>query len=121
MQQVSSALIICIRNELLWKFINQAQNRGYTVYHLSTGMCMAHRLSVVKQITEDLEYNQQHEDKRKILCVSTQLVEAGVDFSFERVIRLLAGIDNIVQSAGRENRSGDYGVNCPCYIHGFAE
>ena len=55
-------------------------------------------------------------EKRKILCVSTQLVEAGVDFSFERVIRLLAGIDNIVQSAGRENRSGDYGLNCPCYI-----
>lgn len=116
LQQVSSALIICNTKRTAMEIYKQAQNRGYTVYHLSTGMCMAHRLSVVKQIIEDLEYNQQHEEKRKILCVSTQLVEAGVDFSFERVIRLLAGIDNIVQSAGRENRSGDYGLNCPCYI-----
>ncbi len=116
LQQVSSALIICNTKRTAMEIYKQAQNRGYTVYHLSTGMCMAHRIAVIEQINKDLKYNQQHEDKRKILCVSTQLVEAGVDFSFERVIRLLAGIDNIVQSAGRENRSGDYGLNCPCYI-----
>lgn len=116
MQAVSSTLIICNTKRTALALYKLAQEHDYTVYHLSTGMCMAHRIAVIEQINIDLKYNQQHEDKRKILCVSTQLVEAGVDFSFERVIRLLAGIDNIVQSAGRENRSGDYGMNCPCYI-----
>lgn len=116
MQTVSSMLIICNTKRTALSIYKLAQEQDYTVYHLSTGMCMAHRIAVIEQINKDLKYNQQHEDKRKILCVSTQLVEAGVDFSFERVIRLLAGIDNIVQSAGRENRSGDYGMNCPCYI-----
>jgi CRISPR-associated endonuclease/helicase Cas3 len=43
----------------------------------------------------------------KVVCVSTQLVEAGVDFSFQYVIRLIAGLDNIIQSAGRCNRHGE--------------
>ncbi|MFR6380351.1 MAG: hypothetical protein ACLUNZ_11760 [Evtepia sp.] len=34
------------------------------------------------------------------------MIEAGVDISFARVIRLTAGMDNIVQAAGRCNRTG---------------
>jgi CRISPR-associated endonuclease/helicase Cas3 len=41
------------------------------------------------------------------LCISTQLIEAGVDISFDCVIRVDAGLDSIVQSGGRCNRNGE--------------
>ena len=44
-----------------------------------------------------------------MICIATQVVEAGVDFSFESVVRVMAGIDNLAQAAGRCNRSNEYG------------
>lgn len=45
-------------------------------------------------------------DKSPVLCVSTQLIEAGVDVDFGAVIRYTAGLDSIAQAAGRCNRNG---------------
>lgn len=47
------------------------------------------------------------EGEKKIFGVSTQLIEAGVNFSFECVIRSLSGLDSIIQAAGRCNRHGE--------------
>lgn len=41
-----------------------------------------------------------------MICVSTQLIECGVDLSLGCAIRSLAGADNIAQTAGRCNRHG---------------
>jgi CRISPR-associated endonuclease/helicase Cas3 len=49
-------------------------------------------------------------DKQPVICVSTQLIEAGVDISFGSVIRYLAGLDSIAQAAGRCNRHNE---QCP--------
>ncbi|GHS88669.1 CRISPR-associated helicase/endonuclease Cas3 [Campylobacterota bacterium] len=68
---------------------------------LTTDLCPAHRLRVLKCLHRKLK------DKRLTLCISTQLIEAGVDISFNCVIRAMAGLDSIVQAAGRCNRNGE--------------
>ncbi|SES27259.1 CRISPR-associated endonuclease/helicase Cas3 [Gracilibacillus ureilyticus] len=71
------------------------------IYHLSTSMCAVHRKNILKEIKEKLN------NKERVVCVSTQLIEAGVDISFQSVIRSLAGADSIAQAAGRCNRHGE--------------
>jgi len=70
------------------------------VYQLSTNMCAQHRLDIISEIKQQLK------DDIPIICISTQLIEAGVDIDFNRVIRSYAGIDSIVQASGRCNREG---------------
>lgn len=69
------------------------------VFHLSTSMCAAHRTEILDLVRQKLEQDE------PVLLVSTQLVECGVDISFRSVIRLAAGLDSILQAAGRCNRN----------------
>jgi len=70
------------------------------IYHLSTSMCPVHRRAILAEIRQLLKAQE------PILCVSTQLIEAGVDVDFGAVIRSVAGLDSIAQAAGRCNRNG---------------
>ena len=44
----------------------------------------------------------------RVICISTPVVEAGVNFSFGCVIRSKAGLDHVIQAAGRGNRHKEY-------------
>jgi CRISPR-associated endonuclease/helicase Cas3 len=74
-----------------------------TVVHLSTAMCPAHRLEKLNLLKSLLP---QATPERPVICVSTQLIEAGVDIDFAVVVRDLAGLDSVAQAAGRCNRHG---------------
>lgn len=70
------------------------------IYHLSTNMCAAHRKASLSRIRELLKAS----SSSPVLCISTQLIESGVDVDFGSVIRFTAGLDSIAQAAGRCNR-----------------
>jgi CRISPR-associated endonuclease/helicase Cas3 len=84
----------------LYQTIEDRKLEDLNLFHLSTNMCPAHRLKKLNEVKEKLS-EQQH-----VICISTQLIEAGVDIDFGAVIRYLAGLDSIAQSAGRCNRHG---------------
>lgn len=106
-----SILLICNTKKDAARIYENLQNykQNYQLYHLSAGMCKAHRNDVLEKVNASLK-----EDEKTIL-ISTQVVEAGVDISFDCVVRVLAGVDNIVQASGRCNRHGEKGKICKVY------
>ncbi len=117
MKQHSSLLVVCnTKSEarsLYLKLRGKAKEEDWEIYHLSAAMCQKHRLDIMEKLENSLSVIQEEFRKKnvkhKVLCISTQLIEAGADLSFESVVRILAGIDNLAQSAGRCNRSNEYG------------
>lgn len=90
--------VLCIVNNKKHAKEIFSKLKGEGVFHLSTRMCPKHRSEVLDEIKQRL--------KEKKICkvVSTQLIEAGVDIDFPLVYRSMAGIDSIIQAAGRCNR-----------------
>lgn len=86
----------------LYQLCKEKQQGKIVVHHLSTNMCPAHRLDILAKVKECLN----PDDPHPVICISTQLIEAGVDVDFGSVIRYLAGLDSIAQAAGRCNRNG---------------
>lgn len=85
-------------------FLKMKDHEEYDSYYLSTALCPAHRKSVIKEIREKLDALREGKSGKKIVCISTPIIEAGVDISFEMVVRSVTGLDSIAQAAGRCNR-----------------
>ena len=73
--------------------------KNFEIFYLSTNIVPKHRKERIEKIKDDLKNNE------KIILVSTQVVEAGVDLDFEVAYRDLGPFDSIVQVCGRCNRN----------------
>jgi len=87
----------------LFQGLREQAGANALIVHLSTGMCPAHRIEKLEELRAQLP---SATGDQPVICVSTQLIEAGVDIDFACVIRDLAGLDSIAQAAGRCNRHG---------------
>ncbi|MDY5219277.1 MAG: CRISPR-associated helicase Cas3' [Eubacteriales bacterium] len=92
--------VLCIVNSRKAAQEIHALLAGEGSFHLSTLMCPVHRQAVLQTVRQRLR------DGLPCRVVSTSLIEAGVDVDFPAVYREMAGLDSILQAAGRCNRNG---------------
>ncbi len=110
LEERNSLLVVCNTKSEAAYLYSKVESKYDNSFHLSAAMCITHRKDTLGRIYASLESGE------KTVCVATQVIEAGVDISFESVIRLTAGVDSLVQSAGRCNRNGENEVIAPVYI-----
>lgn len=117
LEDADSLLIVCNRKDEAEQLYRTLRAGPYRCFHLSAAMCIAHRRQTLQALQNALDALAAPDaDHKKVICVSTQVIEAGVDISFARVIRLAAGMDSIVQAAGRCNRNGECQMPAPVHI-----
>lgn len=102
LEESGSVLVIVNKKTQARELYQLLNGKTEHVYHLSTSMCPAHRIAVLDKVKTCLD----QKNPLPVICISTQLIEAGVDVDFGAVIRYLAGLDSIAQAAGRCNRNG---------------
>lgn len=97
--------VLCVVNsrkqaKVLYDSVRAMSDDEDGVFHLSTLMHPVHRERVLSEIRLRLDRG------KTCRVIATSLIEAGVDVDFPVVYRALAGVDSMVQCAGRCNREG---------------
>lgn len=108
---VPSALVVVNNRKAAAKLYNMAMQGKR--FHLSTYMTAKDRARVISEVKEELYQLEKDYPtlenvplERRVILVSTSLIEAGVDLDFSTVFRQLWGLDSILQTGGRCNREG---------------
>jgi len=99
----NESILIIVNTKKAAKEIHKSVDermKNVNLMYLSTDLCPADRTQKMENMRELLER------REKLICISTQLIEAGIDIDFSVVIRSMAGLDSIAQAAGRCNRHG---------------
>lgn len=106
--------VLCILNtrsdaKEIYERLSEPEN----TYHLSRMMCPVH----IRKTLDDIKVKLKSETEPAIRVVATQLIEAGVDIDFPVVFRQEAGLDSIIQAAGRCNREGKLKIGDTFVFH----
>lgn len=125
LEESDSVLFVCNSKRAVRRLYDQLKAdddmEELELIYLTTNMCPQHRLEIIERMKSDLRLLRQGNRKKKIICVSTKLVEAGVDLDFDTVYRSIAGLDSIIQAAGRCNREGKKEEKGRLYIFEYEE
>lgn len=100
---------------------SDVREEDWEIFYLTTNQCPIHRLANIKRIKTRLCAIRAGEDQRKLICVSTRLIEAGVNLDFDLVYRAIAGLDSIVQCGGRCNREKKKIGNGRLYLFAYRD
>lgn len=114
----SSVIVVnTIKQSLdLYRKLVELELEDTEIRYLSTNLMPKHRREIIEEVDLLLHAG------RRVILVSTQTIEAGVDLDFEVGYRALAPLESIVQTAGRVNRKGtkvdENGrpITCPVYV-----
>ena len=106
-EECRSILVVLNTKSAVRKLYDLLKAQDINVEYLTTNLCAEHRSDKIAAIKKTLEKRQE-----SIVVISTNLIEAGVDISFECVYRSMTGLDSLAQTAGRCNRNGEmeYGI-----------
>lgn len=119
MEEVPSLLVVCNTKReavaLTCAMEGYAREHQIRLFHLSAAMCPAHRTQRMEEMKEALQQVRAGRGPR-VLCIATQVMDAGVDVSFHCMLRFLAGVDTVVQTAGRVNRHGESITPVPVFM-----
>lgn len=107
--------VLCIVNTRkdAKEIFSRLPEEGHRI-HLSRMMCSDHVKTAIEHIKQILK----NDDGTAVRVVATQLIEAGVDIDFPVVYRQEAGLDSVLQAAGRCNREGKLPV-ATTYVFGL--
>ncbi len=88
--KLAKTLIMCNTRKEARKRYDELEIKNK--HYISSGLTKKHRNKILSSLSENS------------ILVSTQVVEAGVDISFDQIWRQMAPIDNIIQVMGRLDR-----------------
>jgi len=100
-----NCLIVLNTKKIAVEFYKEIRKvfENYHVYCLTNYLIPRDKAKKIDEINSLLN------NEEKVIVISTQLIEAGVDLDFKNVYRDIAPLDSIIQVAGRCNRNGKYG------------
>lgn len=101
-KEYKSILVVLNTKSAVRKLYDLLKEKNIPVNYLTTNLCAEHRSHRIEAIKKTLAQKQEN-----MVVVSTNLIEAGVDISFECVYRSMTGLDSLAQTAGRCNRNGE--------------